>query len=97
MTPTEAMLTLMSLPLSHFDGVCRTSDGCYLAKAKGDVGYNHFLGKPSKPHAGPGRELMLKTWNSLTVVERAAVLTLAARPMDGVAIPLHEDFGVPKT
>lgn len=27
-----------------FDSFCITADGCLLAQAKGDVGFNHFLG-----------------------------------------------------
>lgn len=90
-----ALLKLMNLPPSQFDGVCRTADGFYIAQAKGDLGYNHFLGKPSAPHAGPGRDMMLATWASLSPDDKRAVLALAARPTDGAPILLHEDFGVP--
>ena len=95
MTPKEAMLKLMCLP-SSFDGVCRTSDGFYLARVRGDPGYNHFLGKPSPPHPGAGYNWMLATWNDLSLDEKINVLELAANPLDGLPILLHKDFGVPK-
>lgn len=34
--------------------VIKTSDGFYVAMDKGDIGFNRFIGKPSKPHKGPG-------------------------------------------
>ena len=95
MEPKEALLRLMCLPLSQFDGVCRTSDGFYMAMAKGDIGYNHFLGKPNPPHPGPGRDMMLATWAKLSNDERQAVLSLAAHPIDGCPIRLAKDFGFP--
>mgnify|MGYP001583711959 CR=1 FL=1 len=95
MEPKEALLNLMCLPTSRFDGVCRTSDGFYVAQTKGDIGYNHFLGKPSLPHPGPGRDKMLTTWAKLSKEERQAVLSLAAHPIDGLPIRLAQDFGVP--
>ena len=93
--PSETMLRLMSIPTSQFDGVCRTSDGYYIAQRKGDIGYNHFLGRPSPPHDGPGRDQMLKVWGALTKEEKVEVLALAASPIDGSPILLHKDFGVP--
>lgn len=95
METKEALLKLMCLPTSRFDGVCRTSDGNYLDQAKGDLGYNVFLGNPSPPHDGPGRRFMFDTWDSLSREERKAVLHLANNPMDGSPIRLKEDFGVP--
>ena len=95
MEPKEALLRLMCLPPSRFSGVCRTSDGFYLAQVKGDIGYNHFLGKPSAPHSGPGRDAMLATWVKLSKKEQRAVLFLAAHPIDGSPIRLAQDFGVP--
>lgn len=96
MTTHETLLRLMNLPPSKFDGVCRTSDGHYIAQLKGDLGYNAFLGKPSPPHPGPGRNLMLKVWNGLTPSEKDDVLALAQRPVDGLPILLHADFGIPQ-
>jgi hypothetical protein len=94
-TTTKNLLNLMSLPTSNFDGVICTSDGHYIARVKGDTGYNGFLGQPSPPHAGPGRDHMLETWRGMTPEERKAVLALAAHPIDGSPIRLAEDFGVP--
>ena len=95
MTTQDTLLSLMNLPPSRFSGVCRTADGYYMASAHGDVGYNHFLGKPSPPHDGPGRDLMLKVWHELTETERLVVVHLANHPIDGTPIRLAEDFGVP--
>jgi hypothetical protein len=95
MNANEALLRLMNLPPCRFDGVVRTSDGFYLGRVKGDLGYNAFLGKPKPPHPGPGRDLTLNTWGKLTPTERRAVLALAANPPDGAPILLAEDFGVP--
>ncbi len=97
MTTRETMLKLMSLPVSRFDGVVYTSDGCYIAKAIGDCGYNAFLGKPQPVHNGPGRDQMLETWAGLTPTERKAVHVLAAAPGDGSPIPLSKHFGVPSS
>jgi len=91
----ENLLRLMNLPASRFEGVIRTSDGFYLARVKGDIGYNAFLGKPSAPHDGLGRDAMLEVWNGLDEQERVKVLALAARPGDGSPILLEKDFGVP--
>ena len=91
----DNLLRLMNLPPSRFDGVVRTSDGFYLAQVKGDIGYNAFLGKPSEPHDGPGRDAMLEVWNGLDEQEKVEVLALAARPGDGSPILLERDFGVP--
>mgnify|MGYP001594863056 CR=1 FL=1 len=97
MTTNETLLKLMCLPISKFVGVVRTADGHYLAQVHGGLGYNAFLGRPTAPHAGPGRDYMLATWNSLTSSEKLAVLALAANPIDGSPILLSEDFGVPVT
>ena len=95
MTTQQTLLKLMCIPTSIYDGVCRTSDGCYLGRVKGGVGYDAFLGKPGPLHPGPGRNLMLRTWGELDEAQRKAVLALAAAPGDGCAIPLARDFGVP--
>ena len=95
MTNNETLLTLMSLPPSQFSGVCRTADGFYIGRAVGDLGYNHFLGRPARVHDGPGRTQMLVTWTKLTADERRAVIRLAANPPDGQPILLLEDFGIP--
>lgn len=95
MNTQETLLRLMNLPPSRFAGVVRTGDGYYLAQVVGDLGYNAFLGKPNPPHNGPGRNLMLSVWSSLTDKEKRAVYALAKNPLDGQSILLHEDFGVP--
>ena len=35
------------LGFGRFAEVTRTSDGFFLGRAKGDIGFNHFLGRPS--------------------------------------------------
>lgn len=62
---------------------------------QGDIGYNRFIGRPSKPHAGPGRDLILKRWQALSAEERAAVVQAARHPLDGSPIDLQSEFGVP--
>ena len=94
MSAYETMLRLMNLP-SFYDGVVRTSDGHYIAKKAGDLGYNHFLGKPSPVHDGPGLQRALSIWEELTPAEREAVHAVAASPGDGSSIPLGRDFGIP--
>ena len=66
-----------------------------MGEVAGDIGYNIFIGKPAKPHPGPGRDLTLAIWNSLSEQERKQVLTLAAHPPDGSPIPLAQEFGLP--
>ena len=88
------LLRLMNLPLSRFSGVVRTSDGFYIGREQGDIGYNAFLGNPAPVHDGPGLENTLRVWASLSESEREAVVELAAHPEDGSPIPL-EEFGIP--
>jgi len=85
----ESLLKLMNLP-SVFEDVVK-SDGAYIAMAWGDIGYNHFLGSPSEPHPGPGREHMLMTWHNLGEDEQKAVVALARAK----GIDLAREFGVP--
>lgn len=89
------LLRLMNLPPSRFSGVVRTSDGFYIARENGDIGYNAFLGQPSPLHEGPGLEHTLSVWNSLGKLDRQMVVTLANKPLDGLPILLERDFGVP--
>ena len=93
MSATANLIDLMNLgPLGVTD-VVRTSDGFYLGRAPGDIGYNVFIGKPSPPHEGPGRERSLALWEGLTVQERNAVRMRCNHPLDGSRIPLG-DFGI---
>ena len=99
--PYELLIELMNLH-PYRDGtiaLCRTVDGCYLAQRAGDVGYNVFIGRPSAPHPGPGRDRMLETWRRMTPAERLSVVALARaggnRCGDGTPIDLAREFGVP--
>ena len=97
-TATDDLMRLMNLPAAmrrRFVGIVRTSDGCYLGMEEGDCGYNAFIGKPSAPHPGPGRDSTLAVWANLTPERRAAVRVLATRPVDGSPIDLRREFGVP--
>ena len=93
MTTQENLLRLMCLPLSRYACVVRTTDGYYIAQEHDDIGYNAFLGRPSKLHPGPGLDQTTRTWAGLTDTERLAVKALADNPLDGMPIPLA-DFGV---
>ena len=91
-SPTENLLNLMNLgPLGLAD-VVRTSDGFYLGQEPGDIGFNVFIGCPSK-HEGPGRERTVAVWECLTVQEKDAVRARCNYPVDGSRI-LLEDFGI---
>ena len=92
MDAESTLLRLMNLPRS-FVGVVKTVDGHYIAQTEGDIGYNHFLGKPQPVHAGPGLENTLRIWSSLTVKEQQAVRAVATSPVDGQPIQLS-DFGL---
>ena len=86
------LIRLMNLPRSIVS-VSRTVDGHYIGMDAGDVGYNHFFGKPAPIHSGPGLEATLALWATLTEAERLDV-RLAARNAEGSPIPLSE-FGLP--
>ena len=93
---------LMNLPSGmrqRIDGICRTTDGHYLARLKGGIGYDLYIGKPSPPHAGPGRDQMLRAWRGMSEDERRAVVKLADQggnqDGDGMRIDLAREFGVP--
>ena len=75
---TKALMAVMNLPerLGLVD-VIRTSDGCYLGMAAGDIGYNAFLGKPASIHPGPGLENATEKWNALSKSEQLLVAQLA--------------------
>lgn len=93
-TTTEKLLLLMCIPPDIYSGVVKTADGEYIAKKKGDVGYNDVFGKPVPPHAGPASDFIFDIWATLTPEERKAVVAMAEYPVNGEPIHL-EDFGVP--
>lgn len=71
--------------------ICKTSDGFYLGQESGDCGFNHFIGKPSRPHPGPGMDRILITWNNFSPTEQEDVKKLATLK----GINLVTEFGVP--
>ena len=91
--PMENLINLMNLQITGIESVIRTSDGFYLGREPGDIGYNMFIGCPSTPHPGPGRDRTQKVWQSLNKQEREQVRQIAAHPIDGSPI-LLTDFGV---
>ena len=91
-SPTENLLNLMNLRLLGIADVIRTSDGFYMGRSPGDIGYNVFIGKPN-PNEGPGRRRSRAVWEVLTEHERGAVLARCNHPVNGDRIPL-EDFGI---
>lgn len=90
----DNLMRLMNFPRTMRErtaDICRTSDGCYLRREVGDIGFNHFLGRPAGPHAGPGRDQMLGAWRALTDGEkRGAIAAAVSRGID-----LAREFGVP--
>jgi hypothetical protein len=91
---TALLLDVLNLRPAGIVDVVRTSDGYYIGQDPGDLGYNHFIGKPPKLHLGPGLDRTRKRWAELTKAQRIAVRARAVLPRDGEAIPLG-DFGVP--
>jgi hypothetical protein len=90
--PMDNLLSIMNIPKSFdFVDITKTSDGHFIGMKAGDCGFNHFLGRPSKPHPGPGRDRMLSVWGKLDKAEKLAVLLLAATKR----ISLRDEFGVP--
>ena len=68
-TPENLLMDFLALP-SDFVGLTQTSDGFFLAKGWGEIGYNHFLGKPALSHEGPGKEWRRAMVAQLTFSER---------------------------
>lgn len=91
--PIEALLSIMNIPKAfNLVNIVKTTDGHFIGMEAGDIGYNHFLGKPSAPHVGAGRDRTLSIWESLTPQERRAVYLVAkAKNID-----LTKEFGVPE-
>lgn len=90
----EHVCRLMNLPsgmIERIEAIQKTGDGFYLARDKGDIGFNRFIGKPSAPHAGPGRKQMLKVWRSLSDNQKRQAIVTAA----SMRINLRTEFGVP--
>lgn len=81
----QALLSVTALNGAPFDveEVTRTVDGSYLARERGDIGFNRFLGRP-KPSSWSKQQ-----WEGLTNREQLAVLAVAVRW--GVALG---DFGI---
>ncbi len=85
----QNLIDLLNIPAS-FDAVAltKTSDGFYLARTAGDCGFNLFLGKPNRPHDGPGLERSRATWQRFTFGERRGVVRVAR----GVGVDLRREL-----
>jgi hypothetical protein len=69
------LLQVMALPAPFVD-VTVTTDGFYLARVRGDVGFNRFLGRPN-PGPDVGQVYARGVWQSLDVGERRDVVRAA--------------------
>ncbi len=76
----------------ELENITRTSDGFYIGREPGDVGYNAFIGRPQHIDNAQDstREIVRTFWDSLSETERLQVQALAARPADGSPIPLND-------
>lgn len=90
---TRALLQVMNLPASRFTDVCKTSDGFYLGRIPGGLGYDVFIGRPGPVHPGPGLDNTRRVWELLTPAQRKKVRNRANHPTDGTPISLR-DFGI---
>jgi hypothetical protein len=94
MNVLDTLLRLMCIPSivrQRATGVCRTSDGCYLLRQEGDVGYDVFLGKPRPVHDGPGLDNARSVWNGLTDEQKQLVRNVANNPDGPVVLA---EFGI---
>lgn len=71
----------------QFTEVTETSDGFFLGRAKGDIGFNAFLGKPSEI----AKERTRKVYSKLSPAEKTQVDFQIAR--SGIR---REDIGLKK-
>lgn len=60
------------LGYGRFDAFTITGDGFWLAQAKGDLGFNHFMGKPNL--SGEPALRLHKEYNALTQEEKRFVV-----------------------
>ncbi len=83
------LMSIMALP-GYIVEFTRTSDGFYLARAEGDIGFNVWLGKPN---AGSiGKEHSAKSWQRLSFGARKQVVRCARAR--GVALRVFLPRGV---
>jgi len=71
----QKLHTLMALP--EVAEITVTSDGFFLARQMGDIGFNLFLGQPNPGEIG--REYSAGIWAGFTFAERKAVVRAAHR------------------
>lgn len=87
---TMNLINIMNLRLTGIEDVVRTSDGHYIGRDPGDIGFNHYIGQPAPVHDGPGRQRSTHVFNGLKPREQEAVRRRAAYPVDGEPIPLND-------
>lgn len=71
----EMLMKFLALPSCYVD-IMQTSDGHWLAQGYGEIGYNHFLGKPALDHDGPGKEWRQAFWRDLTYHDRKRLVRI---------------------
>lgn len=75
----KELMNLLNIPSSFkLAELSVTSDGFYLGRAAGDIGFNRFLGKPSFK-AGPGRERSRSVWRELSFSGRRRAVAQARK------------------
>lgn len=65
-----------------------TSDGFFLARESGDIGFNMFLGRPSF-HPGPGLDRARRVWGQLSFGGRRQAIRQARR----FGLPIRKVIG----
>ncbi len=68
------LMSIMALP-GYLVEFTRTSDGFYLARAEGDIGFNVWLGKPNPGRIG--KEHSAKSWQRLSFGAQRQVIRCA--------------------
>lgn len=72
----ETLLRICALS-SFFVDIMRTTDGHYLARERGDIGFNAFMGKPNPR---PMESTLQRAWGifcGLSLSERKGIVRLA--------------------
>jgi len=90
-TLMEDLINLINLGPTGSVEIIKTSDGHYLGRKAGNIGFNIYIGQPSKPHDGPGLTRSLAIWDSWTQNKRESVVALS----ESLGIDLIKEFGIP--
>ena len=90
MTALDNLIKLTNLDCLNLVDLTKTSDGFYLGRKIGDIGFNTFIGKPKPVHSGPGLNRSKCTWQSLDDTEKTLVKAIAYNK----GISLKSEFGI---